>query len=340
VLKGVQPVVDQVGDRSAGHVGTEHAARFAWGVSVRCESHPPILACSTGAAVVLDDTSGTLPVVIDLHTHSTVSDGSDPPARIAELARAAGCRAVALTDHDRQDGVAGARGRADQLGVELVPGVEISCEHPGSMHLLVYFLEPGEGPLQDELLRLQRARDDRNRRLADLMATLGLPVTYDELMAEADGTGAGRPHIARILVRKGVVGSIQEAFDVWLAKGKPAYVDKERLPPAAAVRLATASKAAPVLAHPLSLGLSPAETEATIAELASDGLVGVEAIYGRYSPAERTDVATMARRHRLVATGGSDHHGTYKPDLQVGVGRGDLDVPDSVLDDLRQRVPG
>jgi predicted metal-dependent phosphoesterase TrpH len=281
----------------------------------------------------------TLPSVIDLHTHSTVSDGSDPPGRIPELGHAAGCRAVALTDHDRQDGVEVARSRAGELGVELVPGVEISCEHPGSMHLLVYFLEPGEGPLQDELVRLQVARDTRNRRMADRMASLGLPVTYEELMEEAGGMGAGRPHIANILVRKGVVGSIQEAFDVWLAKGKPAYLDKERLQPAAAVGLALASDAAPVLAHPFSLGLAPAETEATIAELASHGLVGVEAIYGRYSPAERADVAAIAGRHGLVTTGGSDYHGTYKPGLQVGVGLGDLDVPDSALDELRARVP-
>ncbi|HSS08990.1 MAG TPA: hypothetical protein VLL25_03840, partial [Acidimicrobiales bacterium] len=206
-------------------------------------------------------------------------------------------------------------------------------------HLLVYFLPPGEGPLQDELLRLQVARDTRNRRMADRMASLGLPVTYEELMAEAGGMGAGRPHIANILVRKGVVGSIQEAFDVWLAKGKPAYLDKERLQPAAAVGLALESGAAPVLAHPFSLGLAPAGTEATIAELAAYGLVGVEAIYGRYSPSERADVAAMAGRHGLLSTGGSDYHGTYKPDLQVGVGLGDLEVPDSVLDDLRERVP-
>ena len=276
--------------------------------------------------------------MIDLHTHSRVSDGSDPPSRIAELAYDAGCLAVALTDHDRQDGVASTRARADELGVEFVPGVEISCEHPGSMHLLVYFLEPGEGPLQDELTRLQVARDNRNRRMADLMASLGLPVTHAELMEESGGMGAGRPHIASILVRKGVVGSIQEAFDVWLAKGKPAYLDKERLDPATAVRLALASGAAPVLAHPLSLGLSPTETEATIAELASRGLVGVEAIYGSYSPSQRSELAATALRYHLVTTGGSDYHGTYKADLQVGVGLGDLEVPDSVLDDLRGRV--
>lgn len=278
--------------------------------------------------------------MIDLHTHSTVSDGSDPPERIPELARAAGCRAVALTDHDRTDGIAAATARAIELGVELVPGVEISCEHPGTMHLLVYFLPPGEGPLQDELGRMQDRRDNRNRYLADLMARLGLPVTYEEMLEEAGGMGAGRPHIAAILVRKGVVSTIQEAFDVWLAEGRPAYMDKERLAPEAAVRLAVASGGVPVLAHPLSLKSSPADTEATVTELAGWGLAGVEAIYGRYSPEERSAMLALARRQRLVATGGSDHHGTYKPDLQVGVGRGDLEVADSILDELRDRIPG
>jgi predicted metal-dependent phosphoesterase TrpH len=276
--------------------------------------------------------------VIDLHTHSTVSDGSDAPASIPALAHDAGCTAVALTDHDRQDGVASARASATELGVELVPGVEISCEHPATMHVLVYFLEPGEGPLQDELVRLQVARDTRNRRMADRMADLGLPVSYDEIMDEAGGMGAGRPHIARILVRKGVVSSIQEAFDTWLGKGRPAYLDKERLEPADAIRLAARSAAVPVLAHPFSLGLDHAGTDSAVAELAAAGLGGVEALYGRYTPEERETLASMARRHRLAVTGGSDHHGSYKPDLHVGVGRGDLDVPGSVLDDLRARL--
>jgi predicted metal-dependent phosphoesterase TrpH len=277
--------------------------------------------------------------VIDLHTHSTVSDGSDDPARIPELAAANGCSAVALTDHDRQDGIAAAAKRAGELGVELIPGVEISCEHTGTMHVLVYFLVPGEGPLQDELIRLQASRDSRNQKIAGLMQSLGLPVTYEEIEAEAGGTGAGRPHMAAILVRKGVVGSIQEAFDVWLAKGRPAYLDKVRLTADVAIRLAHQSKAVPVLAHPFSLGLEPAATESTIAELAGYGLGGLEAIYGRYSPEEREGLTGLARRHGLAITGGSDHHGTFKPDLQVGIGRGDLDVPDSALDDLRARIP-
>lgn len=272
--------------------------------------------------------------VIDLHTHSTVSDGSDPPERIAELAAEAGCSAVALTDHDRLDGLAAARVRAAEVGVELVPGCELSCEFsPGTMHVLVYFVEPGEGPLQDELVRLQAVRDRRNELMCE---RLGLP--YAELLSEAGGTGAGRPHAAALLVKRGMVSSIQEAFDRYLAKGKPGYVEKERLAVADAVRLARASGGVVVLAHPFSLGLSPGELRRVVAELAEAGVAGIEAVYGRYSADERAGLVELARELRLVPTGGSDHHGAYKPDLTVGRGTGDLDVPDFVLDELRARL--
>jgi len=279
--------------------------------------------------------------MIDLHTHSNVSDGSDPPERIPELAAANGCRAVALTDHDRMDGLEAAGKRAAELGVELVPGCEISCEVPkGTMHVLIYFVEPG-GPLEVELVRLQDARDTRNaamfRRLSE---ELGLPITPEEVEAEAGGKGIGRPHVAAVLVRKGVVDSIQEAFDRYLAKGQPGYVEKERLYPDKAIALARESNAVPVLAHPLSLGLEPAELDRTVGELAALGLAGAEAIYGRYTPEERRQVADLARHHGLVVTGGSDYHGTYKPDLQIGIGKGDLDVPDLALEELAARRPG
>ncbi|MBA3652795.1 MAG: PHP domain-containing protein [Actinobacteria bacterium] len=276
--------------------------------------------------------------MIDLHTHSTASDGSDPPERIPELAAAAGCQAVALTDHDRLQGVGAAQKRAAEVGVELVPGCELSLEARGTMHLLVYFVEPGPGPLQDSLIRLQQARTERNQRLAARLAELGLPITYGEMVVEAGGDGVGRPHMAAILVRKGIVNSIQEAFDVWLAKGKPAYLDKERLQPADALALAKASGGVSVLAHPMSLEQPPDQLERTVAELAGLGLAGLEAVYGRYDPDQRSELSSLAGRHGLVVTGGSDYHGSYKPDLSVGTGRGDLHVPDSVLDALRQRI--
>jgi predicted metal-dependent phosphoesterase TrpH len=277
--------------------------------------------------------------MIDLHTHSTASDGSDQPAAIAEMAAQAGCTAFALTDHDGLAGISSAAAAAMSYGIRFVPGCEISCPHAGTLHLLVYFVEPGQGPLQDELERLQNIRIVRNRAMVSRLGELGLPITWDELHAEAGGAGAGRPHAAAVLVRNGAAASIQDAFDRWLGKGRPGYVEKERLAVADAVRLARASGGVAVLAHPLSLELSAAALEAAVAELAGLGVVGLEALYGRYSPADRAGLADLASRHGLVATGGSDHHGTYKPDLRVGVGTGDLDVPDDVVDQLADRRP-
>jgi predicted metal-dependent phosphoesterase TrpH len=280
--------------------------------------------------------------VIDLHTHSTISDGSDPPERIPELAAEAGCRAVALTDHDSLAGLAAARRRADELGITLIPGCEISCrsEGPGGTHVLVYFVEDDGRPLAQELTRLREDRRQRNIRLVTRLADLGFPVTYEDVVAEA-GTegGIGRPHFAAAMVKAGVVGSIQEAFDLYLANGRPAYVGKSRLDAADVARLAGESGGVTVLAHPYSIGLDGDELARTVGRLAEAGFAGIEAVYGRYSPRQRQDLGNLARRFDLVATGGSDYHGTIKPDLSVGTGTGDLRVPDGVLELLAARRP-
>ncbi len=280
--------------------------------------------------------------MIDLHTHSTVSDGSDPPERIPELAAEAGCSAVALTDHDSLVGLVAARKRAAELDVTLIPGCEVSCRSvgKGGMHVLVYFVEDDDGPLSAELTHLRVDRHHRNIRLADKLASMGLPITYAEVVAEAGREeGIGRPHFASVLVKAGAADSIQDAFDRFLANGRPGFVPKSRLEALDVARLATASGGVAVLAHPYSLELEGADLAALVGELAAAGFGGIEAIYGRYSPRQRQDLSNLARRFDLVATGGSDHHGTIKPDLTVGTGRGDLKVPDQVLIDLEARRP-
>lgn len=279
--------------------------------------------------------------MIDLHTHSTCSDGTDPPARIPELAKAAGCTAVALTDHDTLAGLEDARRTATALGIELVPGCEVSCAYRGtSAHVLVYFVDGGEGPFQDELAHLRRDRVARNHLLVERLVALGVPITYEEVVAEAAGEeSAGRPHVAAVLVRHGAAESVPDAFDRWLARGRPAHVPKARVSPAAVAELARGSGGVAVLAHPLTLDLGPSELSAAVAELAGAGFAGIEALYGRYSPDERAALVDLAHRHGLVATGGSDYHGEVKADLSVGTGRGDLHVPDDVLEELAARRP-
>lgn len=256
------------------------------------------------------------------------------------MAARAGLSALALTDHDTVEGLAEARAAAESLGVRLVQGCELSCEvGEATMHLLVYFLDDGPGPLQNRLAGLQEARADRNRRIVTVLNEHGVDVSLEEILEEAGGGSVGRPHVAGVLMRKGYVESVQEAFDVWLAKGKPAYLERDRLLPAEAIDLAHASGAVAVMAHPTSLGFDGPEMERFIAGLADDGLDGLECEYGRYSPDLRAALRALADRFGLAVTGGSDYHGRYKPDLSLGTGLGDLDVPDELLDLLEARRP-
>jgi predicted metal-dependent phosphoesterase TrpH len=282
-------------------------------------------------------------LVIDLHTHSSVSDGSEAPGRIPELAALAGCSAVALTDHDNLAGLPEARASAERVGVTLVAGCEVSCKPEGlptgsSVHVLVYFVEAEDGPLQDELRRLRADRLRRNKLLAERLAELGIPVDYDEIVKAAGGEeGLGRPHFARALVELGAAKDIDDAFSSWLANGRPAYVPKGRLMPAEVARLARGSGGVAVLAHPLSLQLEASRLESLAQELSEAGFAGFEAVYGRYSDEQRSGLCRIASEAGLVATGGSDFHGSFKPDLAVGLGTGDLHVSDAVLEELAAR---
>lgn len=278
-------------------------------------------------------------MAVDLHTHSDVSDGSEPPERIAELAAAARLTAVALTDHDTLDGIPRARTRAEQLGIRLIPGIELSCEwRQGGCHLVVLWLEPGPGPLQERLAALQDGRDDRNMRMLERLAGMGIHIDPDDLARQSGDGVTGRPHIAALMVEMGVVDSVRAAFDQYLGNGQPAYVGRPRLQPEEAIQLATQSGAVTVLAHPHTLGLNSAtEYRQAFEGLAAAGLAGLEAWYGEYAPAYRRSMVQLARSHGLVPSGGSDFHGSYKPGLHLGTGRGDLAVPDHVLSELAAR---
>ena len=281
--------------------------------------------------------------MIDLHSHSTISDGTDAPTEVVRLAADAGLSALALTDHDTLDHVAEARACADARGLRLVPGCEISCElgarAPGSMHLLVFFVDDGPGELQDRLAMLQVARNERNVQIVKALNAHGVPITVEAVYAKAGPGSVGRPHIARVLMETGHVGSIQEAFDVWLGKGRPAYFERDRLGPEEAIGLTHASGGVCSVAHPGSLGLADDALDEFVGGLAGAALDGLECEYGAYLPEERAPFHELARRHGLAPTGGSDYHGENKPGLSVGVGRGDLRVPDEYLSELESRRP-
>jgi predicted metal-dependent phosphoesterase TrpH len=275
--------------------------------------------------------------MIDLHVHSTASDGSESPGAVVRMAAAAGLTAIALTDHDTQSGIAEARTEAAGAGIELIAGTELSLEWvQGAMHMVVLFLEPGPGPLQDRLAGLREGRTERNRRIVERLAELGLPISEAEILDLAGGESVGRPHIAAVMVSRGYVESIFDAFDRYLAWGKPAYMARPRLSPEEAIGLALESQAVPILAHPHTLGLNTSEeVSTTLKRLTGAGLVGIECYYPLYSPFEREGYAALAGRFGLKPSGGSDYHGTYKPDVALGIGRGNLAVADELLDALR-----
>jgi 3',5'-nucleoside bisphosphate phosphatase len=275
--------------------------------------------------------------VIDLHTHSRFSDGSATPTEVIDLAVEAGLKAIALTDHDGLAGLTEAENRAKAAGIDFVRGCEVSASfQPGSLHLLCYFV-PGEGALPKKLAGLRAERERRNEKLLDLLAGLGVPMTREEVELEAGSDVIGRPHFAAVLVRHGVVSSVEEAFQHFLAKGAPAYVEREHVEPTEILEVAGQSGALTSIAHPMTLGLEPRELDRLLDDFASSGVDGMECYYSSYDEDLQRELAAMARRHGLVPTGGSDFHGTFKPGLHVGTGRGELCVPDEVLDELRAR---
>jgi predicted metal-dependent phosphoesterase TrpH len=281
-------------------------------------------------------------MAVDLHSHSTASDGSEKPAALVEQALEVGLSALALTDHDTLDGITAAADAAGSTGLELIPGTELSLEYDqGGMHLVVLWLDPGPGPLQNRLDELRLGRDERNQLMAQRLTELGMPVTTQEILEEGGAGSIGRPHIAAVMMRKGYVETIEEAFELWLTSGKPAYIGRPRLSPEEAIQLARESGAVPIVAHPHTLGINRAQEMADLlTRLIAAGLVGLEAFCAGYRRHEREGYADLARRFGLVPSGGSDFHGTYKPGLSLGTGYGDLVVPDTVVDELRSHCGG
>jgi hypothetical protein len=275
--------------------------------------------------------------MIDLHTHSTCSDGSATPSEVIDLAAEKGCSAIALTDHDGLAGLAEAEQRAREVGIGFVRGCEVSASfQPGSLHLLCYFV-PATGPLAEKLSALRDERDRRNERLLARFGEVGIEISREEVELEAGSDVIGRPHFAAVLLHRGLVASVEEAFQRFLAKGAPAYVEREHVEPSEIFELAERSGALVSIAHPMTLEIAPSDLDRLLADYADAGVTGVECYYSSYDESLQTELVARTRRHGLVPTGGSDFHGTFKPGLDVGTGRGNLRVPDDVLDELKAR---
>jgi predicted metal-dependent phosphoesterase TrpH len=273
---------------------------------------------------------------IDLHLHTTHSDGSLPPSEVLKLAGQAGVAALAITDHDIMSGLPEAVAAGQELGIEVIPGVEVSSfDGRSELHILGYFLDWQDPILNVRLAALRASRHRRNPLIIDRLRAAGLDVTYEEVRGLAGTESVGRPHIAQLLMRKHYVSSAKEAFDRYLAEGRPAYVARELPTPAEAIGWIREAKGIAVLAHPTWVKDNGDGLRSCVARLKESGLDGVEVHYSTHSKSQTASYLETAQRLDLLVTGGSDFHGITKPDIEVGYGRGDLKVNPRLLEPLK-----
>lgn len=273
--------------------------------------------------------------MIDLHTHSTFSDGSLTPEELVAEAQKAGLVAIALTDHDTTAGLERFLDACCTTTVRGIPGVEISADfQPGTLHMLGYFVDPNHAPLEESLRWIREGRELRNAQILEKLQRLGLNVTWEEVKSYAGEDVVGRPHFAQALVARGYVKTKDEAFERFLGKGKPAYADRRRFAPEECIRLIHEAGGSAVLAHPFTLGLMDREIKEFVQRLKANGLDGIEVFYTEHTVEMTRKYAEMAKELKLIATGGSDFHGALAPDVRLGRGFGNLVVSDSVLNEL------
>lgn len=254
---------------------------------------------------------------VDLHIHSTASDGRLAPADIIKEAAGRGLTYIALTDHDTVDGIAPARAAAQAFPqLKVIPGVEISTDIPqGEVHVLGYFIDYTDPELKSTLDRFRNSRLRRARGMVAKLENLGIHIDWQRVQEIAGTSSIGRPHIAQAMLEKGYISSFKQAFTEYLSRDGPAYVEREKMTPAEAVELIVKARGLAVLAHPLTAG----DPEVLTTELKAAGLVGIEAHYDGYSAEEINRLVGLARRHNLIATGGSDYHG-LEPATETAIG--------------------
>lgn len=297
--------------------------------------------------------------MIDLHNHSTKSDGTLTPSELVIHAMEKGLTAFALTDHDTIDGLSEAVTFAESIKngsvpfpttavpieggtapavPEIIPGIEFSTEYMGrDIHIVGLDFDINDSTFTGKLSDFINSRDGRNEKMAQKLASLGIGISYAGMLEMFPDCVLTRAHFARYLLEYGYVKSTKEAFDRYLSPGCPGYVPREKVTPVQAVELTIAAGGIPVLAHPLIYNLSKTELETLITEMKAVGLAGIEAIYCTHSQADERYVRDLASANGLAISGGSDFHGDNKPGLDMGTGYGKLYIPDDVWTNLKAK---
>ncbi len=276
--------------------------------------------------------------IIDLHTHSTASDGSFTPTELAREAARAGVSAIALTDHDSVSGIAEITAAGEEYGLEVIAGVELSTEYEQEeIHVVGLFIDPGNEALLDQLQRFVDNRDNRNVQMIQNLSKAGFSITPEAVYEANPDSVVARPHIARYLVATGQAADVNEVFERYIAAGKPCYVERYKISPVEAVHLIHAAGGLAILAHPCLYRLPRETLLQMISELKEAGLDGIEALYSCNEGTDEEEYLRIARDFDLLISGGSDFHGSSKPDIAIGTGRGDLCIPYTLLEDMKDR---
>ncbi len=284
---------------------------------------------------------------IDLHTHSTASDGSFSPEEIIQAAVKLTSKEnnpvfLSLTDHDTVSGIESFEKAASKYKDRLtaIPGIEISTDYHGvEIHILGYNIDQKNPLLLDKLKRYRDSRDSRNEKIIQKLQGIGIQISMEDIQPEKPGETIARPHIAKQLMKKKYVASVQEAFDKYLGNGKSCYVERIMPTPQEAITLIQHCGGTPVLAHlMLYTKLSSLQKNSMVRELKEAGLIGIETYHSSHSPIDEEYIKSLAKEWGLIETGGSDFHGRIKPDVSLFTGKGSMDIPETILPEFLNQV--
>lgn len=278
--------------------------------------------------------------LIDLHVHSTASDGTFTPTDLALYAQSKGLSTIALTDHDTIDGIEACQQKGLEIGITVIPGIEFSADFYGKeVHVLGYYLDPHSHPLKEKLKELIEARHARNEEMLNKLAALGCPLTFETLYEDCETTTVlTRAHFAKALLKKGYISQFKDAFSLYIGDGKPAYVPKKHFTTKECIDIIHQAGGLAVLAHPMLYGYDSKDVTHLLRGLKNEGLDGVECLYSTHTVDQTHHLLQICSNLELFPTGGSDFHGKNKPDLDIGSGYGDLEIPFEILETMHRHL--